>query len=130
MIVSKVSWSMKWYPSPSEYRNDAGAVTHAPTLARPARLVFVCTANSARSQLAAALWARSSRIPAASAGTHPAEHVHPGAVVTAGRHQLALPDDARPRLLQEVGRADDVLVTVCDLAHEELGPRARCGRGE
>ena len=31
-----------------------------PSLQRPPRLVFVCTQNSARSQLAAALWARCS----------------------------------------------------------------------
>lgn len=41
------------------------------------RVVFVCTHNSARSPLAAALWARHSRVPAASAGTHPAARVHP-----------------------------------------------------
>ncbi|WP_418607524.1 helix-turn-helix domain-containing protein [Georgenia sp. SUBG003] len=36
------------------------------------RVLFVCTANSARSHLAAALWRRASEIPAVSAGTHPA----------------------------------------------------------
>ena len=42
----------------------------APSPARSARRVlFVCTANSARSHLAAALWRRASSIPAASAGT-------------------------------------------------------------
>src|SRR5690348_2307636 len=35
------------------------------------RVVFVCTHNSARSQLAAAAWARASHVPTASAGTHP-----------------------------------------------------------
>ncbi len=34
------------------------------------RVLFVCTANSARSHLAAALWRRASKVPAASAG-HP-----------------------------------------------------------
>src|SRR6478609_11467565 len=36
------------------------------------RVVFVCTANSARSQLAAARWNAISPVPATSAGTHPA----------------------------------------------------------
>ena len=36
---------------------------------RAPRVVFVCTHNSARSQLAAALWARRSPVHAASAGT-------------------------------------------------------------
>ena len=36
-----------------------------PVPASPGRLVFVCTANSARSHLAAALWRQASRIPSA-----------------------------------------------------------------
>ena len=44
------------------------------------RVVFVCTHNSARSQLAVALWNDTSAIPATSAGTHPAAAVHPGAI--------------------------------------------------
>ena len=35
------------------------------------RVLFVCTANSARSHLAAALWRRASKVPAASAGPIP-----------------------------------------------------------
>ena len=88
-------------------------------LQAPQRVVFVCTANSARSHLAAALWRRSSSIPVASAGTHPAERIDPGAIEAAGRHQLPLPR-VRPRHLEEVLAEGDVVVTVCDLAHEEL----------
>ncbi|ACZ32344.1 transcriptional regulator, MarR family [Xylanimonas cellulosilytica DSM 15894] len=90
-----------------------------PTLAAR-RVVFVCTGNSARSQLAAALWERSSTVPATSAGTHPAERVDPGAIAAAERHGLALHGRA-PRALSDVVSADDVIVTVCDSAHEELG---------
>lgn len=83
-----------------------------------ARVVFVCTRNSARSPLASALWrvARSD-VPATSAGTHPAEAVHPLAV-TAGR-QAGLTLDHRPQSLDGVARAGDLVVTVCDQAHEE-----------
>ncbi|MCW2540943.1 MAG: ArsR family transcriptional regulator [Frankiales bacterium] len=84
-----------------------------------ARVVFVCTANSARSQLAAALWRQASRIPVASAGTHPAERVAPGAVATARRHSLPM-RVLRPRPLATVVGADDFIITVCDNAHEEL----------
>lgn len=83
------------------------------------RVLFVCTANSARSPLAVALWRRASRVPAASAGTHPAERVAPGAVAAARRHGLPLPA-ARPRQLDRVRAAGDLVVAVCDLAHEEL----------
>ncbi len=84
------------------------------------RVVFVCTANSARSQLAAALWRRASGIPAASAGTHPAARIDPGAVAVARRHRVGLPS-RRPSQLGDVLGQDDYIVTVCDSAHEELG---------
>lgn len=83
------------------------------------RVVFVCTHNSARSQFAAALWARRSTIPAASAGTEPAERIHARAVRVARRHGLALPP-VKPRHTDEVLRGDDLVVAVCDNAHEHL----------
>jgi protein-tyrosine-phosphatase len=93
----------------------------APPTARAAlRVLFVCTANSARSHLAAALWRRASTVLAVSAGTHPAAAIDPGAIVAAGRHRLPLPR-LRPRHISEVRREGDLVVTVCDLAHEELG---------
>ncbi len=84
------------------------------------RIVFVCTANSARSQIAAALWGHASSIPAVSAGTHPAERVDPGAVAAAERHGVKL-RGRKPQLLSSVAEADDFYVTVCDVAHEEIG---------
>jgi len=83
------------------------------------RVLFVCTANSARSHLAAALWRRASSIPAASAGTHPAAAIDPGAIDAAARHCLPLPR-RRPRHIAEVRHDGDLVVTVCDLAYEEL----------
>lgn len=88
-------------------------------LATPQRVVFVCTANSARSHLAAALWRRASRIPTASAGTHPGDRIAPGAIDAATRHAVPLPR-VRPRALAEVVTEGDLVITVCDLAHEEL----------
>ncbi|MGP3534413.1 arsenate reductase/protein-tyrosine-phosphatase family protein [Microbacterium sp. RD1] len=87
---------------------------------RASRVVFVCTANSARSQLAAALWSTRSSIPAASGGTHPAERIDPGAIAAADRHALPLSEEA-PRALEAVVTDADFVVTVCDNAHEELG---------
>jgi len=88
-----------------------------------ARLLFVCTANSARSHLAAALWRQASRVPAASAGTRPADAIDPGAVDAAHRHQLPMPR-RRPRHISSVQEDGDLIVTVCDMAHEELGQLA------
>lgn len=92
------------------------------------RVVFVCTANTARSQLAAALWNSTSSVPATSAGTHPADGVAPGAIAVARRRRLPM-RQVRPRSLDEVAvSTDDVLVTVCDRAHEELGNGRAAGR--
>jgi protein-tyrosine-phosphatase len=92
----------------------------APPPARAAlRVLFVCTANSARSHLAAALWRQASNLPAVSAGTHPAPAIDPGAIAAAGRHRLALPR-LRPRHISDVRHDGDLVITVCDLAHEEL----------
>jgi ArsR family transcriptional regulator, arsenate/arsenite/antimonite-responsive transcriptional repressor / arsenate reductase (thioredoxin) len=86
------------------------------------RVVFVCTHNSARSQLAAALWNDTSPVPASSAGTHPAAGIHPGAVAAARRHHVPLVP-AIPRHVDAVLGPDDVVITVCDAAHEELTVR-------
>lgn len=83
-----------------------------------ARILFVCTRNSARSQLAAALWQQASDIPSTSAGTHPAERIAQGAIDVARRHGVNLPD-VPPRKLGPVAGGDFV-ITVCDNAHEEL----------
>ena len=84
-------------------------------------VLFVCTHNSARSQLASALWARLTAQPAESAGTHPAGQIHPGAVAAGRRAGLDL-TRARPRHLDETTIGDRLVVTVCDQAHEELHP--------
>ncbi len=92
--------------------------------ARPARRVlFVCTANSARSHLAAALWRQASDVPATSAGTRPAPAIDPGTVAAVRRHDLPLPE-VRPQRVGDVRADGDLVVTVCDLAHEELGEPA------
>lgn len=89
------------------------------TLLDAARVVFVCTRNSARSQLAAALWTGGSDVPATSAGTRPAAAVHPGAVAAARRHDVPLLP-APPRHVADVLLPTDIVVTVCDSAHEEF----------
>jgi ArsR family transcriptional regulator, arsenate/arsenite/antimonite-responsive transcriptional repressor / arsenate reductase (thioredoxin) len=88
-------------------------------MVEPQPATFICTANSARSQLAAALWTAIVAQPASSAGTHPAERVHPRAVAAAERAGLDL-TGATPALLHE--RPAGLVVTVCDRAHEELAP--------
>jgi protein-tyrosine-phosphatase len=83
--------------------------------------LFICTRNSARSQLAAALWHKLTEKPALSAGTHPAEQIHRGAIAAGHRAGIDL-SHARTRGLDEVAELPDLVVTVCDRAHEELAP--------
>lgn len=86
----------------------------------PARVLFVCTRNSARSQLATGLWRARSTIPSTSAGTEPARRIHPRAAGVARRHGLSL-RNARPVGVADVLRDGDLVVAVCDIAHETLG---------
>lgn len=89
----------------------------------PARVLFVCTQNTARSPLAAALWQRVTGGQASSAGLRPATRVHPSAVAAARRQGLDL-SGVSPRALHEVHdlEADTQVITVCDSVHEELDP--------
>jgi protein-tyrosine-phosphatase/DNA-binding HxlR family transcriptional regulator len=86
-----------------------------PSVERP--VVFVCTHNAARSQIAAAIW-RSVFGPATSAGTDPAESIHRGALAAAARAGVVLPP-LSPRLLEPADLTQQV-ITVCDRAHEQL----------
>ena len=83
------------------------------------RVVFVCTHNSARSVLAEALWHTVSTVPAASAGTHPADRIHPRTRTAARRAGLHLARTT-PRAVADVLRPDDVVVSVCDAVNEHL----------
>jgi protein-tyrosine-phosphatase/DNA-binding transcriptional ArsR family regulator len=87
----------------------------------PESALFICTQNSARSPLAAALWRQLTSNSATSAGTHPASQIHNGAV-TAGRRAGVDLSTTCPRHLDEVSTPPALVVTVCDRAHEELDP--------
>lgn len=87
----------------------------------PESVVFVCTHNSARSQFAEALW-RASRPGAVwSAGTDPADGVHPQAVAAGRRFELDL-SGMRPKGYEAVPHEADLVVTVCDRASESEPP--------
>ena len=88
--------------------------------APPEQVVFVCTRNSARSQLAAAIWTSRTGGAATSAGTDPADRVDPGAIAAAHRHGFDL-GEVEPRRLGPVDTSTR-LITVCDRAHEDLDP--------
>lgn len=86
----------------------------------PLRVLFLCTENSARSQMAEALLRHLSHgsIEAFSAGSSPAEHIHPFAVRAMERTGFDM-SQARPKHLNEFrGEHFDAIVTVCDRVRE------------
>ena len=85
-----------------------------------ARVVFVCSANSARSQMAASLMSRASSTPVASAGTEPADAIHPLALAQLSQHGLT-PLSPTPASAAHVLREGDIVIAVCDNAYEDLG---------
>jgi arsenate reductase len=87
---------------------------------RKRRILFLCTGNSARSQIAEALVATkgSDRFEAASAGSKPAAQVNPLAVEVL--RQVGVDWSGRePKGLDSVaGQPWDIVITVCDRAKE------------
>ena len=84
------------------------------------RVLFVCTGNSARSQMAEAILnARGKgRLEAASAGSHPAARVNPYALATLQEFGIPWSGNA-PRSVDGLARERwDYVVTVCDRAKE------------
>jgi len=114
-----------------EALSSAGASLH-PGLARStrpaagsevrptdARVLFLCTGNSARSQMAEALCEHLSRgaVRAASAGSHP-KALHPDAVVVMRRRGIDI-TEARPKHLREfAGERFDYVISLCDRVRE------------
>jgi protein-tyrosine-phosphatase len=82
-------------------------------------LLFLCTGNSARSQIAEALAVHRShgQISAASAGSHP-KTLHPNAVRVLAERGIDISDRSTKSLTQFTGRRFDRVVTLCDKVRE------------
>ena len=84
------------------------------------RVLFLCTGNSCRSQMAEAIVnARmGAEWLAVSAGTKPAGYVHPKALEALA--EIGIQHEGRSKLADEFkGQDFDLVVTVCDSAAEE-----------
>lgn len=84
------------------------------------KVLFLCTGNSCRSQMAEAIVnARiGDRWQAVSAGTKPAGYVHPKALTALS--EIGIQHEGRSKLAEEFRTAEfDLVVTVCDSAAEE-----------
>jgi arsenate reductase len=77
-------------------------------------LLFVCLHNAGRSQMSAALFERAAgaRHTAESAGTTPAEHVHPEVVEVMREVGIDLADKTPQLLTTELAERADVVVTM------------------
>ncbi len=86
----------------------------------PLRVLVLCTGNSARSQMAEALFNRlgRGRIVAHSAGTQPAARAHPLALAALAEHGVEWAGHV-PRAIDGLEREHwDFVITVCDRARE------------
>ncbi len=86
----------------------------------PLRVLFLCTENAARSQIAEALLHRKGgwRFIAASAGTAPAAEPHAEAL--AALAEAGITWRGRPKSIDTVsGESWDFVITLCDRAREE-----------
>jgi arsenate reductase len=84
------------------------------------QVLFLCTGNSCRSQMAEAIV--NARLgdswEAASAGTSPAASVHPKAI--AALAEIGVRHSGHPKLVDEFRNVEfDLVVTLCDSAQEE-----------
>src|SRR5919204_2981574 len=79
-----------------------------------ATVLFVCLHNAGRSQMSAALFERAAagRHRALSAGTTPAERVHPEVVTAMRELGIELADRTPRRLTRELAEQADVVVTM------------------
>ncbi len=93
------------------------------------RVLFLCTGNSCRSQMAEAIvnFDLGSAWEAVSAGTRPAGFVHPMALAVLA--EAGIEHQGRSKPVDEFRQAElDLVVTVCDSAAEECP--AWLGRGK
>ena len=100
------------------------APTPRPPIAREggaalARVLFLCTGNSARSQMAEALAERLSdgAVHAASAGSHP-KPLHPNAMRVMRKRGIDLAGRRSKHLSEFSGRRFDYLISLCDRVRE------------
>lgn len=89
-------------------------------MSEPIRVLFLCTHNSARSQIAEALLERKrgGRFEVASAGTEPATALHPLALRALKRAGIDWSDRTPKDVDSVLGSEWDLVITVCDRARE------------
>ncbi|MBA2292662.1 MAG: arsenate reductase ArsC [Gemmatimonadales bacterium] len=84
------------------------------------RVLVLCTANAARSQIAEALFVTigGTRVDVASAGSNPGAGPHPLAVAVLAERGIAWHDRTSKGIDSMIDRQWDLVITVCDNARE------------
>jgi len=87
---------------------------------KPLRVLFLCTANSAQSQIAQAMLAKKApgRFDVESAGTRPAARINPLAVRILGELDIDWTGRTPKGIDAVANRGWDLIITVCDQAKE------------
>ena len=93
------------------------------------RVLFLCTGNSVRSQMAEGLlrYLAGDRFDVCSAGTHPVG-LNPGAVVAMRELGIDISAQRSKRMDEFVDQAFDYVITVCDRAKESCPRWPHTGR--
>jgi protein-tyrosine-phosphatase len=88
-------------------------------ISRRPKLLFLCTGNSARSQIAEALAAHRSggQVIAASAGSHP-KQLHPNAIRVLAERGIDISNRSTKPLTRYTARRFDRVITLCDKVRE------------
>ena len=85
------------------------------------RILFICTGNSARSQMAEGLFRQlgGGKFEIHSAGTHPAGMVHPLAIDAMNERGIDIRGQHSKSMDRYEGQPFDYVITVCDDAYQE-----------
>ncbi len=107
---------------PAELTPPGGALgrpPRQPPAQSPVRVLFLCTGNSARSQMAEAILGRlgGSRIEAASAGSHPKD-LHPKAVRVMAERCMDISGARTKHLSEFAEQRFDYVISLCDRVRE------------
>ena len=87
------------------------------TMEKRQKVLFVCTGNSCRSQIAEGLLRHLApdQFEAYSAGSHPSK-VHPNAITVMKELSIDISDHTSDSISQYLDKHIDIVITVCDLS--------------
>lgn len=111
-----------------ELYHEAGMAIHSAVIGNPeetitlsskSKVLFICTHNSARSQMAEGLmrWYGQGQIDVYSAGSEPAT-IHPDAITTMDSLNIDIRSQQSKSLDHFIDQSFDTVITVCDRARE------------